>query len=164
VHDALEMILVIHAHQQRDIGLLRWRRDDDAFRAGREMFCCCIALGEETGGFEYDFNAEIFPGQLRRILRRQNLELLTGDRDAVAAGLHVGLEVAEHRVVLEQVGEGGGIREVVDRDEIDISAAQRGTHDVAANSPEPVDPDLHRHRSSDATVHAVALREAKLRF
>ena len=54
-------------------------------------------------------------------------------------------EVAEHRVVLQQVRERRGVGDVVDRDEVDVLVAERGAHDVAADPSEPVDayPDGH---------------------
>ena len=64
------------------------------------------------------------------------------------AGRDVGLEVAEHRVVLQQVRERVGVGEIVDRDEVDVVVAERGPHDVASDSPETVDADLDGHRRS----------------
>ena len=55
------------------------------------------------------------------------------------------VQIAEHRVVLQQVRERRRIGEVVDRHEIDVRVAERGAHDVAADAAEPVDanPDFH---------------------
>jgi hypothetical protein len=157
------VVAVVDAHEEGHVGLLRRRGDDHALRAGRQVLGGCVPLGEESRGLEHDLHAEVLPRELRRILRRQDLELFLSDGDAVSARLHVDVEVPEHGVVLEQVRQRGRIGEVVDRNEVDVVAAQRRAHDVAPNPPEPVDPDLHRHRSSDATVHA-SRYEAKLRF
>ena len=46
---------------------------------------------------------EIFPRQLRRVLDGQHLEVVAVDRDAVAPGADVAIEVAQDRVVLQQV-------------------------------------------------------------
>ena len=61
-------------------------------------------------------------------------------------------QVAEDRVVLQQVRKRGGVGEVVDRDEVDVLRSQRRAHDVAPDAPEPVDPDLDGHRVSSARM------------
>ena len=106
-----------------------------------------VAVGEEAGRLEHDVDAEILPRQLRRIAQRQHLELVAVDRDAVALRLDSRVQVAEHRVVLQQVRERVRARQVVDRDEVDILVAERRPHDVAADPAEPVDPDPHSHPS-----------------
>ena len=70
-----------------------------------EVLGGAVAVGEEAGRLEHDVDAEVLPRQLRRVLQREHLELVAVDRDAVALGRDVGLEVAENRVVLEQVRE-----------------------------------------------------------
>ena len=130
----------------RDVRALRRRRDDHLLRARGEVLGGAVAAGEDAGRLEHDVDAEVLPRQLRRILDRQHLELVAVDGDSFAAGLDVGVQVAEHRVVLEQMRERGGVGEIVDRDEIDVLGAQRRAHDVAPDAAEPVDPDLHCHR------------------
>ena len=50
------------------------------------------------------------------------------------------------RVVLEQVTQGLGVREVVDADELDVGAvALRGADDEAADATEAVDAYAHSH-------------------
>ena len=121
-----------------------------------------VAVGEEAGRLEHDVDAEVLPRQLRRIAQRQHLELVAVDRDAVVLGLDVRVQVAEHRVVLQQVRERVRARQIVDRDEVDVLVAERRAHDVAADAAEPVDadPDSHhvlpqpRMRSDGQTFHS----------
>ena len=58
-------------------------------------------------------------------------------------------EVAEDRVVLEQVREGLGIGDVVDGYKLDILVIQRRAHDVASDAAEAVDAYLDGHSSSE---------------
>ena len=51
-----------------------------------------------------------------------------------------------HRVVLQQVGQRGGVGQIVDGHEVDVLVLHGGAHDVAADAPEPVDADFHCHR------------------
>jgi hypothetical protein len=55
------------------------------------------------------------------------------------------LEAAEDRVVLEQVGQSGGVGDVVDGHELQGRVAGGGPDHVAADAPEPVDADLDGH-------------------
>ena len=156
VHDAFERIwccgrvvlLVIHAHHDRDVRPLRRRRDHDALGAGGDVFGRGIAIGEEPRRLEHDVDAQVLPRKLRRIAERQHLEHIAVDRDAVALDFDLGFQVAEHGVVLQQMGERRGVGQVVHRDEVDVLVAERRPHDVAADAPEPVDADLHSHRCS----------------
>ena len=91
------------------------------FAPGGEVLRGGVAVGEEAGGLEHDVDAEVLPRQLRRILQRQHLELVLVDGDPVALGGDVGLQVAQDRVVLEQVGERRRVRQVVDRDDVDVA-------------------------------------------
>src|SRR5262249_18727688 len=70
---------------------------------------------------------------------------IAADRDALVVCPDLRVKIAEHRVVLEQMSERGGVGQVVDRNEVDLPIAKRGAHDVAADSPEAVDayPDCH---------------------
>src|SRR4029079_7293471 len=63
----------------------------------------------------------------------------------VTARLDVRLEVAQNRVVLEQMGEGACVGQVVDRDEVQLARAERRAHDVAADAAESVDTDFDGH-------------------
>jgi hypothetical protein len=51
----------------------------------------------------------------------------------------------EDRVVLEQVRQGLGVGQVVDRHEIEFLLAERRPQDVAADPPEPIDADFQTH-------------------
>ena len=109
-----------------------------------------LAVGEQTGRLEDDVDAEVLPRQLRRIAHGEHLELLAVDADAIVPGFDPGVQVAEHRVVLEQMGERMRAGDVVDGDEIDVLGAQCGAHDVATDPTEAVDPDLYRHAKPPA--------------
>src|SRR5881398_111490 len=66
----------------------------------------------------------------------------------IAVGGDVTLEIAEDRVVLEEVGQGGRIRDVVDRNDLEVAPAQGGAVDIAPDAAKPIDANLHRHDAS----------------
>ncbi len=76
-------MLVVDAEHDRDVRLLRGRGDDDLLGAGGQVLGRAIAVGEDPGGLEDDVHAQVLPGQLRRVLDRQHLELVAVDRDAL---------------------------------------------------------------------------------
>src|SRR6185295_10653663 len=136
----------VHAEDDGDVLAFRGRRDDHLLGAGREMLGGRIAVREQPRRLEHDVDAEILPRQLGRIPLRQHLELVAVHRNSVRRGGHGRVDVAEHRVVLEQMGERRGVRQIVDVDEIDVLIAERGAHYVAADAAKSVDSNPHRHR------------------
>ena len=55
-----------------------------------------------------------------------------------AVGLDLGVEGAMHRVVFEQVGEGGGIGQVVDGDDLDIPSCFAARKTFRPMRPKPL--------------------------
>jgi len=71
------------------------------------------------------------------------------DVDGFAVRLDRGLESAKRGVVLEQVGEGFGVADIVDRNDLEVRLQSPGRAiDVAADASEAVDADLECHRAS----------------
>ena len=111
VHDAFEMIWCFAGSYFSSLTPRTTVRSGPLAGAVMTTFfapaAMCLAassrFGEEAGRFEHDVDAEVLPGQLRRVAHRQHLELVAVDRDAVALGLDLRVQVAEHRVVLEQM-------------------------------------------------------------
>ncbi len=133
------VLLVVHAHDERDVGLLGGGGDDDLLRAGGQVLGGAVAVGELARALEDHVDAQVLPGQGAGILAGEHLELVAVDRDAVGAAGDRGAQVAEHRVVLQQVRQRLGVGEVVDTHEIDVAVGQGRAHDVAPDSTEPVD-------------------------
>ena len=128
------------------------------FAPAAMCFAASSRLVKRPVRLEHDVDAERLPRQLRRILHREDLELVLVDGDPVALGGDVGLEVAEDRVVLQQVGERLGVGQIVDRDDVDAAVVHGGAHDVAADAAEPVDPDFDGHlRFLPATCETLIL-------
>jgi hypothetical protein len=135
----------VDAEDDRQVRSLGGRRDDDLLRARGDVLRRGVAVGEQSRRLEDDVDAQRFPRKLGRILDGQHLELVLVHRDAVPLRGDVRVEVAEYRVVLQQMGQRVGVRQVIDRHDIDAAVAHRGAHDVAADAAEPVDPHLDCH-------------------
>ena len=85
------------------------------------------------------------PVELGGVALGEDLDLLAVDGDEVFAGGDFVLQVAENRVVLEQVGQRCRAGQVVDGDKINLGIAERGAKNVAANAAEAVDANLNCH-------------------
>src|ERR1017187_6436079 len=102
-------------------------------------------FGEQSGGFDDDVGADTGPIDLGRIFDLEDLDHFAIDADGVF-GVGDGVrEIAEDRVVFEQVREGGGIGDVVHGDKLDVFVVERGAHDVTTDSAEAVDTNLDGH-------------------
>ncbi len=86
-----------------------------------------------------------FQGSCAGSFTDSTLNSIARHGNAVGGRAHVRVEIAEHRVVLEEMGQRGGVGQVVDRDEIDLLVPHRGAHDVAPDPPEPVDAHFDGH-------------------
>ena len=143
------VLVVVDAEHQGQVGTLGRGADDHGLRARGEVLRGVVPLREQAGRLHHDVHAEVAPGKGRRVALGQHLEVARAHPQPAAFDRHLVGQVAEHRVVLEQVGQRLRIRDVVDRDELDIllAALQGGPHDVAADPSEPVDPHLDGHCS-----------------
>ena len=61
-------------------------------------------------------------------------------------------QIAEDRIVLEQMGERLCVGDVVHRNKLNIFVVERGAHNVASDAAETVDTYLDGHSSSDGMV------------
>src|SRR4029078_12900640 len=87
--------------------------------------------------------AEVAPRQLGGIRLRKHLDLAAVDADGAVRRLDP-QQRAVDRVVLEQVGQRAGVRDVVHGDDLDVRAGLlRGAEDIAADAAEAVDPDAY---------------------
>src|SRR5258706_6177880 len=141
--------LVVHAEDHGAVHvLLGGGRDDDLPGAGLEVRAGIRLAGETAGALHDDVDAERLPRQLRRVALRDDLDAIAVRHQRVAFHLHGAAERPVHGVVLQQVRIGGGVAEVVDRDELQavlLAAFIVGAEDVAADAPESVDGYLDRH-------------------
>ena len=80
----LGQLVVIDAIDDREVGAVRRRGDDDALGARGQEDRRLVARGENAGAFDRDVDAEFLVRQLGRVLDRRALDLVSGDEDRVA--------------------------------------------------------------------------------
>ena len=107
-------------------------------------------VGEEPGRLDDDVNAEVPPREPLRVALGEDGEPAAVDGDNWSpSALTVSGKAAEDRIVLEEVGQRGGVGEVVDGDDLELGVAlPSGAVDVAADPAETGDFDLDGHRGS----------------
>ncbi len=127
--------------------LVAGSRDDDLLHGRAQVRLGLGRVGKVAGRFDDNLRAHIGPGQLGGVALGPHLDLLAVDRDEVLAGLDLVGQVAQDRVVLEQVSQRRRAGQVVDGDKIDFLVAKRGAQNVASNAAEAVDSNLYCHVS-----------------
>ena len=85
-------------------------------------------------------------GRLAGIALFENLDVLATDGDHVTLVRDLDAQWAADGVVLQQVGERRVVREVVDRDDLEVSVlCESRTKEITSDTTEAVDTDLDRH-------------------
>src|SRR5579863_1410694 len=107
-----------------------------------------LALGKFSCGLDNHLRADRFPIQLRRILFREDFDLLAVNADGIRLGGNLVLQIAEDGVVLQQMSQRLGIGEIVDGDKLEVGVVEGGAKNVAANAAKSVDAYFNCHITS----------------
>jgi hypothetical protein len=142
-----EQRLVVHAHHHHPVDLVLGRHGEQDLLRARGDVLLAVGLGrEDAGRLDGAVDVQVLPGELGRVLLREDLDRLPVDRERARARGHLVVEAPEDRVVLEQMGEPGRIGEIVDRDDLEVLRPRpHDAEDVAADAAEAVDADPDRH-------------------
>jgi hypothetical protein len=147
---------VIDAQNQGDIGLGGRGRDQNLLgSADLDVLDGVGALSEEAGGFDDHGDAEVFPRKPRDISLSQNLDFFSVDDQGVALGGDFALEGSEDGVVFQQVGQGLGVRDVVDGRVLDGGVIDGCSKHVPADAAESVDADSNAHEKNLLKSHVL---------
>ena len=151
VEDALETIfcdaaraVVVDAHHGdgvRRIRRIRRGERHDALRARLEVLRELLARAGPRRRFEERVHAELAPRRLAALRFRHERDLPAGDVDVALADRDLVGKTAEDRVEPQQVLERGGVGDLADRGEADVVPVVEQPEDVAADPPEPHEPD-----------------------
>jgi len=97
-----------------DVMLFGGRRDDDLLGTRGKMLGCIFAVTEYASGLNYDIDAQLAPRDFGGITNSERFELLAVDVDVTVADFHITGEGAINGVVLQEVGVGFGVHQVID--------------------------------------------------
>jgi hypothetical protein len=146
------VLLLVDPEHHRDVRILGRRGDDDLLGAGLQVLGRGGAVAEDPGGLHHDPHAHLTPGQRGRVLGRADSDLPPVDEDRLALGLHLGVERAVYGVVLQEMGQGLGVGQVVDRHHFDVRRLQGRAKEHPADPSEPVHSDAHCHGRSPSCL------------
>ena len=99
------VLIVVDAENNHQIWSLGRCGDDDLLCPGREMLRGVLSLCEEAGRFEDDVHAELAPRESGGVALGQDGERSLSNLNRIAVNRHTVRQVAEDRVVLQEVGQ-----------------------------------------------------------
>src|SRR5690606_27626761 len=137
---------VVDTDDERGVLVLRGRGDDDLLGAGVDVRLGLGRVGEEAGGLDDDVGAELAPREVGRVAFLEGADLLAVGDDGLVFVARVRVGYTGDGVVLEQVGEGLVVGQVVHADDLDVGA--RGEDrpvEVPTDTAEAVDSDADGH-------------------
>ena len=106
---------------------------------------------EEAGALQHNVNADLAPGEVRRVFLGQDLDLLAIHGDGSLVGLDgVALVTALRGVIFQQVGKHFRAGEVVDRDDLVTLGAEHLAERQAANAAKAIDCNFYCHISTSS--------------
>ena len=143
--------LVIDAIDHGEVGIRSGCRDQHCAGAGLQMRRRFLPRREDPGAFQRHVDAEVGPGQPRRVALAEHLDRPRADVDRAFRHLDRAGEAPVDRIVAQQVRIGLHVAQVVEGDDGEIGAAgfMNCAQDIAADPPEPVDGDANRHAPSN---------------
>ena len=140
------VLVVVDAHDDGDVLVLRRGGDQDLLGAGVDVLLRVGGLGEEAGGFDHDVHAQLAPRKVGGVTLGEDLDDGAVDDDVAVFDLDGFLQAAADGVVLEEVCECFGAGEVVDCNDLQVRAlCECCAEVVAANTAKAVDTNTGRH-------------------
>ena len=138
---------VVDAEHQGDVDVLAGRAHDHLAGAGGQVAARALAVTEEAGRLDDHVHTQLSPGQAARVAFGEHADQAAIDHQPVARHLHRPRIRAVHRVVLEEMGQGPRVHQVVHGDELDVGGVLpgEGAQHVAADAAESVDGESNRH-------------------
>ena len=141
--------VVVDTHDERSVGVAGRSGNNDLLRAGPQMGRGGSLSGEEAGRFDDDIDTKLLPREIRRVAFGRHREALAVDGDRRLRRLDGARVGPGDTVVHEQVRHGLDGAEVIDGDDVDVSALRLGSaEEVSADATETVDGDANSHEDS----------------
>src|ERR1019366_930717 len=143
------VLLFVHAEHDGEVFVLRRSGDDDFFHGAAQMFPGFVGVGEPAGGLDDDLSSDGVPGQGGGIFFFEDSDGLAVDRNTVGPGGDFVRQVAEDRVIFEQVGQSLGIGEIVNGDEVEVLVGERGAENIASDASKSIYANFYGHGTSE---------------
>ena len=141
----LRQLLVVHAEDDREIGVIARGGDQHPLGARVQMGLGLVLRGEDARAFHGDVDAQRLVGQLGGVADGGDLDGAEADIDRVPIHLHLMGEAAMHAVEAQQMGVGLHRAQIIDGHDLNVLAARldNGAQHIAADAAKPIDRNLH---------------------
>ena len=151
--------VLVDAEHDGDIFVPGRCGDDDAPGAALEVRRRLARIGEEAGRFDHELRTQLAPGDPGRVALGDDGHAPALDHDGVGLRPHLAREAPVVAVVLEQVGVGLRVGEVVDRHHLQRVGVvvQHGLERLAPDAPEAVNADSRYQGLLLSTVQRSAI-------
>jgi len=137
---------VVHAHHHGDVRILGRGADHHLPRALVQVKGCLRPFGEVPRALDHHIYVEIAPGQHLHIRGRKDLDSPALENQDVVGMGDLSRPHAVDAVVLQKMGKGGGVGEVIDGHHFEIGPfLDGGPQEQPPDAPKPVDGDLGTH-------------------
>ena len=114
----------VDPQHQRRIHFRSGRRNHHLLHRPAQVFAGIGSVGEQPRALQHDLDSQRRPVNLGRIAHLEDLDPPAIHADGVGLGFDLPAEIPQDRVVLEQMGQGARVGDVVHRDEIQLGIVQ----------------------------------------
>jgi hypothetical protein len=116
--------------------------------AGGQVLGRVVTVPEKAGAFAGNVHTVFLPGQLFGIFDGRVGDGLAVDLDGAVFGFDVHIQFGMDRIILQQVGHGCRIGQVIDGHDFHVRMVHGGPENHATDSAKAVDADFDAHLSS----------------
>ncbi len=135
--------LVVHAHHKHGCIIFNRSCDDHALGAGIKMALGHIFAEEESRGFDDVICADFAPLQIGGNFFSGHADLLAIDHKLSAFNLHIALKSTMRGIVFEHVCEIIHIHKIIDSNNLNIFASNRGSENKTPDTAESIDTNFY---------------------
>ncbi len=134
------VILMVDAHDDRNVFTVGWRRNDDLFCSCAEVILRLVSVSEESSGLDHNVNIKLSPRQVGRVALGIDGDGFAIDDDGAFSSLHGDWQTAADRVIFEQVSQSLGVGKVIHCDDGDVvRTGQCCTEKASSNTAKTID-------------------------
>ena len=141
------VLVVIDAEHEGQVFTLGRGADDDLLGAGMDVQFGLLARGEDACALDDDIDAQVAPRQLARIAFGQHLDAVAVDDQIAVDDLDRAGELPVVAVILEEVGVGLHVGQVVDGNHVKLTTVlfKKGLVDLATDAAKTIDCNTRCH-------------------
>ena len=114
------ILVIVDTQTHGKVGTLGRSTDDDLLHRVTKMGGSLFAVCKQPCGFHNDLGTQITPGNTPGISLGKNPDLLSVQGNRVFVKIHISLENAVDRIVLQQMSQGFGVGNIVHRHKLHV--------------------------------------------